>query len=38
MNLGYCCINLTLGEKGITTKRGMIKRTFQAEGKQRASD
>jgi UV DNA damage endonuclease len=38
MNLGYCCINLTLGEKGITTNRGMIKRTFQAEGKQRASD
>jgi UV DNA damage endonuclease len=38
MNLGYCCINLTLGEKGITTNRGMIKRTFQAEGVAKAGD
>mgnify|MGYP000683834662 CR=1 FL=1 len=32
MNLGYCCINLSLKEHGITTNRGMIKRTFQEKG------
>ncbi len=32
MNLGYACINLTLAEEGITTNRGMIKRTFQDKG------
>lgn len=32
MNLGYCCINLTLKEDGISTNRGMIKRTFQERG------
>jgi UV DNA damage endonuclease len=37
MNLGYACINITLGEKGITTNRGMIKRTFQEKGIQYAS-
>ena len=31
MNLGYACINMTLGKK-ITTNRGMVKRTFQAKG------
>ena len=30
--LGYCCINLTLGEHGITTTRGMIKNTFIKRG------
>lgn len=30
--LGYCCINLTLGEEGITTNRGMVKRTFLEKG------
>lgn len=32
MNLGYACINLTLGEKGITTNRGMIRKTFLEKG------
>lgn len=32
MNLGYACINLTLGEQGITTNRGMIRRTFLDKG------
>lgn len=30
--LGYCCINLTLGEQGITTNRGMVKKTFLDKG------
>ena len=37
MNLGYACINMTLAEKGITTNRGMIKRTFGEKGIQYAS-
>lgn len=32
VNLGYCCINLTLDQKGIKIGRSMIKRTFQAKG------
>lgn len=32
MNLGYCCINLTLKPDGVSTNRGMIKRTFQEKG------
>ncbi|RYZ20756.1 MAG: UV DNA damage repair endonuclease UvsE, partial [Chitinophagaceae bacterium] len=32
MNLGYACINVQLAEEGITTNRGMIKRTFQQKG------
>jgi len=32
MNLGYCCINLTLKPEGVSTNRGMIKRTFQEKG------
>lgn len=32
VNLGYCCINLTLDEQGIKIGRSMIKRTFQAKG------
>ena len=37
-NLGYCCINMTLKKDKVTTNRGMIKRTFLAEGVQRSSD
>ena len=38
MNLGYACINMTLGKQGITTNRGMIKRTFQSKGIKYASE
>jgi UV DNA damage endonuclease len=31
MNIGYACINMTLGKK-ITTNRSMVKRTFNAKG------
>ena len=31
-SLGYCCINMQLSEEGVSTNRGMIKRTFQAKG------
>jgi len=31
-NLGYCCINLSLKPLGISTNRGMIKRTFIEKG------
>ncbi len=37
MNIGYACINLTLGERGVTTNRGMIKRTWEERGIQYAS-
>ena len=37
-NLGYACINMTLGKKKITTNRGMIKKTFLKEGIDRASE
>jgi UV DNA damage endonuclease len=37
VNLGYACINITLGEQGITTNRGMIRRTFLEKGVQYAS-
>jgi UV DNA damage endonuclease len=32
MRIGYACINMTLGEQGITTNRGMTKKTFQNKG------
>ncbi|RYY39648.1 MAG: UV DNA damage repair endonuclease UvsE [Chitinophagaceae bacterium] len=32
LNLGYACINVELAEEGISTNRGMIKRTFQQKG------
>lgn len=32
VNLGYACINISLGEQGITTNRGMIRRTFLEKG------
>ena len=38
MNLGYACINMELSKKGISTNRGMIKRTFQNRGKDYAAD
>jgi UV DNA damage endonuclease len=38
MRLGYCCINLSLKEKGITANRGMIKKTWQEQGIARASE
>ena len=31
-NLGYCCINVELSNKGITTNRGMMQRTFVEKG------
>ena len=37
-NLGYACINMTLGKKGVTTNRGMIKRTFLQKGIPYASE
>lgn len=38
MNLGYCCINLSLKDQGITINRGMTKKTWQAQGLARASE
>lgn len=37
MRLGYCCINLSLRDKGITINRGMIKKTWQEQGIARAA-
>ena len=31
MNIGYACINMTIGKK-ITTNRTMVKKTFNAKG------
>ena len=36
--LGYCCINIPLRERGIKTNRGMIKRTFKSKGIKYASE
>jgi len=40
MNLGYACINMTLGEQKpkITTNRSMIKKTFLAKGPEYAGE
>lgn len=35
---GYACINLTLAEQGVTTNRGMIRRTFLEKGIAYASE
>jgi UV DNA damage endonuclease len=35
---GYACINLTLAEQGVTTNRGMIRRTFLEKGIKYASE
>jgi UV DNA damage endonuclease len=32
MRLGYCCINLSLKDQGISTNRGMIRKTFDERG------
>ena len=37
MSLGYACINIGLSEQGITTNRGMVRRTFLEKGIQYAS-
>ena len=37
-DLGYCCINMSLSEKGITTNRGMIQKTFLERGLKYASE
>lgn len=31
-NMGYCCICLSLEKEGVTTNRGMVKKTFLREG------
>lgn len=38
MNVGYACINLTLADEGITTNRGMIRKTFLEKGIAYASE
>lgn len=37
MNLGYACINMGLAAEGITTNKGMIRKTFLEKGIQYAS-
>jgi len=37
IRLGYCCINLSLKDDGITINRGMIKRTWKEKGMAYAS-
>ena len=37
MNIGYACINMTMG-KSVTTNRSMIKRTFQSKGLEYVSE
>lgn len=32
MRLGYCCINLSLRDQGVTINRGMVKKTWLAKG------
>jgi len=38
MRLGYCCINLSLREQGVTINRGMIKKTWEQFGIARAGE
>ncbi len=38
MRIGYACINMTLGDKNVTTNRGMVKRTFDSKGVKYASE
>lgn len=38
MRLGYCCINLSLRDQGVTINRGMIKKTWQQHGIARAGE
>lgn len=37
-HLGYACINMELSESGVSTNRGMIKRTYQSRGADYAAD
>ena len=37
INLGYACINLNLSDQGISSNKGMIRRTFLEKGVQYAS-
>jgi UV DNA damage endonuclease len=32
MRLGYCCINLSLKDQGVSTNRGMVRKTFDEKG------
>lgn len=38
MNLGYACINMELAEQGVTTNRGMTRKTFLSKGISYASE
>jgi len=38
MRLGYCCINLTLRDQGVTINRGMVKKTWTEKGKAYAGE
>jgi UV DNA damage endonuclease len=38
MRLGYCCINLSLKDQGVTTNRGMVRKTFDEKGLAYASE
>lgn len=38
MNLGYACINLSLGDRKITTNRSLTKKTFDKLGSDRVSE
>ncbi|MDQ6609644.1 MAG: UV DNA damage repair endonuclease UvsE [Bacteroidota bacterium] len=38
VNLGYACINLTLGKEGIASNRSMMKKTFLEKGLAHASE
>lgn len=38
MRLGYCCINLSLRDQGVTINRGMIKKTWEQQGLARAGE
>lgn len=37
MRFGYCCINLSLRDQGVTINRGMVKKTWQEQGIARAA-
>jgi len=37
MNLGYACLNVGLNQKGISSSKGMVRRTFFEKGLQHAS-
>jgi UV DNA damage endonuclease len=38
MRLGYCCINLSLKDQGVTTNRGMVRKTFDEKGLEYVSE